>query len=324
MVLQSKIFILSQSDMAPTLAKYVDMDNVPKKYGGNLEWQFGDMPNLEPAIVNSLRWKEVIEQKGHKTLPIGPIRWEYDEDGDLVATAIGTQNSKPRSQVIAGLHVESGVARLALSPGRSENQKFFRTTSAQIPTSTEKTTPETNDTAVLMANNSSDADLNVGKDPRSAVQDSSRAGTYTVPFQDESGSRQGTSTTRYEQQAGTHAQGQGADATPNVKVDSQGEKQAVMEPNTVGQAPKEYPPPDTEEQPSVIDQAKDMAGQAVEQAKQLPTTVMSAVGMGQKDETKEPEEKKEDPAVDNMDSKNVEEFLRSQTKSKPDGEPAAQ
>jgi hypothetical protein len=95
-----------------------------------------------------------------------------------------------------------------------------------------------------------------------------------------------------------------------------------MDPNTVGQAPKEHPLPIPEApQPNIIDQAKDYAGQAVETAKQLPSTVMSAVGMGEKKEEQPAvEEKKEDPAVDGMPGKNVEEFLRSQTMSKPETE----
>ena len=76
--------------MTSTLAKYVDIDHIPKKYGGNLDWKFGDMPNLEPAIDNCLQWQQAIEQNGHKTLPIGPIKWQYDERGDFVATPIGS------------------------------------------------------------------------------------------------------------------------------------------------------------------------------------------------------------------------------------------
>jgi hypothetical protein len=95
-----------------------------------------------------------------------------------------------------------------------------------------------------------------------------------------------------------------------------------VEPNTVGQAPKEHPTPGQDDSaPGIVDQAKNVASQAVEQAKQLPTTVMSAVGMGSKEDQQPSEpEKKEDPAVDNMSGKNVEEFLRSQTKSKPEQE----
>lgn len=132
--------------------------------------------------------------------------------------------------------------------------------------------------------------------------------------------RQGTSSTRYEQQSNTHAHGQLAEGTPAIKLDGQGERQGLMEPNTVGQAPKEHPIPRADEpQPGVIEQAQNVAGQAVEQAKQIPTTVMSAVGMGgQKEDEHAPEPKKEDPEVDGMEGKKVEEFLRAKTMSQPE------
>lgn len=302
--------------MAPTLAKYVDMDNIPKKYGGTLDWRFGDMPYLEPAIANSLRWTEQIEQKGHRTFPIGPIKWQYDQNGDLVATAVGSENGKPRNRVIAGLHPESGVATLALSPGRAETRKLSKAGSVQTATPGSKMSSDA-------------ADMNVGKDPQARSDSTSRTGTYTVPFQDGStkvaspppDTRQGTSSTRYAQQEDTHAAGTLANGTPEFRIDGQGERLGVMEPNTVGQAPKEHPMPQPEEppQPGMIEQAKDMAGQAVEQAKGLPTTVMSAVGLGgaKKAETPAEEVRKDDPEIDNMDGKNVEEFLRAKTMSKP-------
>lgn len=137
--------------------------------------------------------------------------------------------------------------------------------------------------------------------------------------------RQGTSSTRYEQQASTHAEGQMAEGTPALKVDSQGERQGIMEPNTVGQAPKEHPMPQKEEpaQPGMVEQAQNMAGQAVEQAKQIPATVMGAVGMGEGKENQDAREsteegKKEDPQVDKMEGGKVEEFLRAKTMSQPE------
>ena len=313
------------------------MDNIPKKYGGNLDWKFGDMPNLDPAIANSLRWRDNFEKNGHKTLPIGPIKLQYDEHGDLLATAIGTEDGKARQRVIAGLHPEDGVARLALSPGRVEP------TSTAVAAAATNHAPPTLATAPIakgtaqvaapsqpLANGipmASDADLNIGRTPGSHVDESSRRGTYTVPANEEStttssppDTRAGTSETKYTQQSGTHAEGTLAEGTPEVKVDSQGEKQALMDPHTVGQAPKEHPLPIPEEPaPSMVEQAKEYAGQAVETAKTLPATVMSAVGMGEKKEEPEQQEaKKEDPAVDDIPGQNVEEFLRSQTMSKPE------
>ncbi|TKA55677.1 hypothetical protein B0A55_13059 [Friedmanniomyces simplex] len=336
----SKIFILNDKTMLSTLEKYIDRDNIPKKYGGTLDWSFGNMPFLEPSIADSLRWKTDVHEKGHRTLPKGPIRWQYDDNGDLVATAIGSENGKPRNSVIAGLHPQAGVATLALSPGRDMSTVLHREASRQ-EASPSTPTPSRPPTARQLTNGiattaatpkmNTDANLDVGKNPESKSQEYSRAGTYTVPYRDDANglshppadARQGTSATRFEQQQGTHAEDQLAAGTPAHRVDGGGEKVGVMEPKTVGQAPKEHPmhnPDEDAQQQGYVEQAQVLAGQAVEQAKALPHTVMAAVGMGgdkvgEEEESLPVGEKKADPAVDGMDGKMVEDFLRSKTMS---------
>lgn len=213
---QSKIFILSKSDMTATLKRYVDEENFPKKYGGKLEWKFGDMPNLEPAIADAMTWKEDIRQNGNRTFPTGPIRWEYNEYGDMEATAIGSENGKPRRRVIAQLKAQSGVTRLALSAGRIHSQQLAggsapTTRTATPVTSAEKEPPVTKEiekTATPVEKeppvmqevektatpagkeppvfkegektvsplDPRNADLNAGKDPRASLVDESQAG----------------------------------------------------------------------------------------------------------------------------------------------------
>ncbi|KAK5126436.1 hypothetical protein LTR85_010672 [Meristemomyces frigidus] len=331
----SKISILSDKNMKETLEKFVDLDNVPKKYGGNLDWQFGDMPYLEPSVVNALRWEEQTTEKGHRTWPKGPIKWQYDDKGDLVAKAIGTENGRPRNRVIAGLHPDAGVAQLALSPGRLQQGK----TSAHMASATgaaaikspagATTNAQVAPQSKMPSSAVADADQNVGRSANSAVQETSRSGAYTVPYRDNHAqvaspphdSRQGTSSTRFEQQAGTHAEGTLAHGTPETKTDGRGEQQGIMEPGTVGQAPKEHPMPtpegEEEQGPTITEQAQQYANQAYVQASQLPATVMAAVGMGGKkeEEVAAPTARKEDPRIDNMEGKSVEEFLRSKTMS---------
>lgn len=299
--------------MKKTLEQYIEPQNIPKKYGGQLDYKFGDLPVLEPIIEQSLKWREPAARGAHKTFPTGPIKWQYDEAGDLVAVAVGSENGKQRNKAIASLH-SSGVAQLALTPGRVANPReaFYRTTTGNAthpPTPTDAVTDR-------QAGNSNasniPADIPTGPTPMT-----SRAGATQVPYRDSAGPttadsqpRQGTSATRFEQQQYTHAAGQLADGTPAQRETVKGDKVAVMEPKTVGQAPKEHdvPQPEGSEPaaPSYIDQAKGLVGQ-------MEQTVLSAVGYGGKEEPAAPveEEKKEDPAVDAMDSKDVEEFLRS-------------
>ncbi|KAI7554747.1 CRAL/TRIO domain-containing protein, partial [Hortaea werneckii] len=438
----SKIFVLSDKNMRSTLEQYVDLDNLPKKYGGNLDWEFGDMPALDPGIVKALDWKETIEQKGHKTLPIGPIRWEYEDEegkkGDLVAKAIGTEKGKPRRNVIAGLHPEAGLARLALSPGRQSvpgnksqsistggGTRAASTTAASVQSSTpaaaassstpsqdQQTTTSTstseppkgstegkkmNAPADYMnpvegeeggsqTKNTSTAGEVEGKNtyldysglgagagaaaagagagaaagataatgtsnPTPNTNESSNQTSSSAPQQE---TRHGTSSTRYAQQDMTHAAGQLASGTPETKTDSQGEKQGIMEPGTVGQAPKKHPMRDElgEEMKGqggrkgdgddngasgnggsgVIGQASNYANSAVQSAKSGAGAVLGAVGIGGGDKQgeeeeerrrkeeeaereKEKERRRDDPEVEGMDGRNVEEFLRSKTAS---------
>ncbi|KAK4497464.1 hypothetical protein PRZ48_011915 [Zasmidium cellare] len=332
-----KISILSNANTLSTLEKFVHIDNIPKKYGGNLDWAFGDMPALEPALADSLRWKEEIRQKGHRTFPIGPIKWQYDDDGDLVAVAIGTQNGAPREKVIAGLHPEADVARLALSPGRNPHSALFASVSGAGATTLHQTLSKeaTKGTAAngsanpaTKATMTPNPELDVGKSPNAALQETSRAGTFTVPYRDHEnevasppiGAREGTSSTRFEQQSNTHADGTLAEGTPHVRQDGQGTEHSVMEPRTVGQAPKETPLyREDDSAPTMVEQAQQLAGQAVETAKAVPAMALNAVGMGgKKEETKTEESKPEDPRIDGMESKNVEEFMRSKTMSQPE------
>jgi hypothetical protein len=96
----SKIFILSAADVFPTLSQYIDPDNIPKKYGGNLDFTWGDMPHLEPDIESAVTWVHPDVQHGKNTVPIGPIKWEKNADGSMTAVAIGTENGQPRQRTV--------------------------------------------------------------------------------------------------------------------------------------------------------------------------------------------------------------------------------
>lgn len=319
----SKIFILSAAEVKPTLLQYIDEENIPKKYGGKLDFKFGDMPMLEPAIADSMEWQDNTRQGGFRSFPTGPIKWSNGANGLMQAVAVGSVNGVKRNMPVAEVRPAATAPQTAR---RASTAELVRTTTG------EATHPPTPPPAAMdvRSTESSNPDLNEGKSDNAEVPDTSRAGTYTVPFRDDAGERtkpsefrQGTSETRFEQQQATHAADKLADGTPEVRHMGHGDKINVMEPGTIGQAPKENPMPTAEDNapaPSVIDQAKDVAGQAYNQATQLPQTVMSAVGMGEKKPAEEPAQpaaKKEDPVVDSMDERKVEEFLRAKNMSKP-------
>ena len=80
----SKIFILGQHEVKPTLEKFIDPENIPTAYGGRLDWHFGKAPSLDVAAANQCN-------KTEKGWVPGPVLWEDDE-----RIPVGTVNGKPR------------------------------------------------------------------------------------------------------------------------------------------------------------------------------------------------------------------------------------
>ncbi|SMR63725.1 unnamed protein product [Zymoseptoria tritici ST99CH_3D1] len=267
----AKIQIVPDKQMLETLSRFIPVENIPKKYGGKLDWSFGDMPHLEADIANAMRWKDETMERNFKTFPIGPIKWMHDDEGDLVAMAIGSEGGQKRQNVVAGLHLENGVTPLALSPGRVEkgadhidssvagiNSKAAngQTKSTSSPnTTTNNASSQQGITAAAAtttaAATTAAAPTTSPTSPTSTTSDSLPShpnGTHPEiaihnPSPDRSTSdlahRQGTSATKFVQQNDTYAEGQAANNTPNTTLDGQGSRQAVVETRTVGQAPKE-------------------------------------------------------------------------------------
>jgi hypothetical protein len=73
----SKIFILSPHEVLPTLETYIDRRNIPKKYGGELDYTFGQLGIPDPAWDGVVQW-----ENGYTQFPTGPLDWEDIEGQD--------------------------------------------------------------------------------------------------------------------------------------------------------------------------------------------------------------------------------------------------
>ncbi len=71
------------------MSEHIDPDNIPKAYGGNFDWDFGDKPSLDPYIVESFDMKEV---------PIGPVAMRGNQ-----VVALGKSQGNPRREVVGHL-----------------------------------------------------------------------------------------------------------------------------------------------------------------------------------------------------------------------------
>lgn len=341
----SKIFILSKGQTLATLEQFVDRANIPKKYGGDLDFEFGDLPRVDPEIQASLQWHEPEEEKEQKTFPIGPIRWTRLDNGDMLATAVGSENGKPRTRKVATFVNPAGI-----HTGQSESDRPSTppATLARLPSAVEThpATPPPGEVDYSNPPSGTSTPASSARGTPSHVHDSSRLSANPIPYRsspamssnnvtsnpttvsDEDTTtspsgisdtvRKGTTSTRFEQQASTLGHGQLKDATPDQRVNEHGDKHGVMEPGTVSQAPKEHPVPEpVVEQPGIVDQVRSAAGTAMAVASTTAATVADAVGLGgaKTEEKEEPRQKADDPAVDAAKQEQVEEFLRSKTAS---------
>lgn len=134
----SKIFIISSSDVKKTLESFIDPANIPKKYGGQLEFQFGDMPVLDPHLEGVLKW-----EGERKDFPMGPMYWT-DRGKEIEAVAVGsTEVGKERREDVCK------VTKVAPGPPKAETANGHLAlpgstlTAAQLNSPTETDLPST-------------------------------------------------------------------------------------------------------------------------------------------------------------------------------------
>ena len=102
----SKIFILSTEDSLRTLSTFIDPANIPKKYGGELNFSYGQPPVLDPAEEKHITWASAHAEAvpSQRAWPLGPIKWVPGEDGTMIAMAVGSVGGKERREIVATLH----------------------------------------------------------------------------------------------------------------------------------------------------------------------------------------------------------------------------
>jgi hypothetical protein len=225
-------------------------------------------------------------------------------DGDRVAVALGTENGRQRNLEVA---ISKSSQQSAPSQHATQDASLYRTTSGEH---THPPSPPQETTAPPSYTTGSTTLPVREKDQVSSTQTSANQ-TST--------DRTGTSGTSYIAQSHTHAHGTLAEGTPEKREGTFGDTYGVNEPNTIGQAPKEHPMPEPEvPQPTYVEQAKEVAGNAYSTAANVGASALAAVGYGTKEENKVEEhvpKKAEDPRVDAMGDRSVEDFLRGKYES---------
>ncbi|KAJ9218032.1 hypothetical protein DTO166G4_423 [Paecilomyces variotii] len=96
-VTTSKIFILSADEVKPTLTSFMPLSSIPKKYGGELDWEWGDLPNLdEPAreLIGALE-TQAENNNGKPGFLKGPVLFKGDK-----IEVLGSEGGEPRRREI--------------------------------------------------------------------------------------------------------------------------------------------------------------------------------------------------------------------------------
>ncbi|KAJ5726774.1 uncharacterized protein N7483_008131 [Penicillium malachiteum] len=74
-VTRSKLFLLTSSEAKSTLLSYIDASNLPTEYGGTLEWEWKDMPNLDKPTRELVH--ELYESNGQSNeIAKGPVSFQ--------------------------------------------------------------------------------------------------------------------------------------------------------------------------------------------------------------------------------------------------------
>lgn len=154
----SKIFILGHHEVLPTLLSFIDKKDVPKQYGGDLDFTWGQMPNLDPAVRRRTTW-----ENGYTDFPKGPLFWR-PIDGDRVeCVAVGSVKEVERivrictmpkcfggTAAVVPEEATGTIAAVVASPSNGQAKEADAVAKLQGLAITEKS-EEANETAVATA-----------------------------------------------------------------------------------------------------------------------------------------------------------------------------
>lgn len=89
-----KIEVLAAGEVTEELGRYIRREDLPRRYGGELDWEYGD-PSCPDAEV-----RELLGEKMRESWVEGPMRYVQTLEGDVVL-ALGKADGKVRREVLA-------------------------------------------------------------------------------------------------------------------------------------------------------------------------------------------------------------------------------
>ena len=100
----SKIFILSAAEMKGTLESFIEPENIPTKYGGTLDFKWGDLPKFDHKAMDEVTtWRN-----GYTDFPEGPMFW-HDKGDHIELEAVGSVDGKQRNEIVCEVRKTADV-----------------------------------------------------------------------------------------------------------------------------------------------------------------------------------------------------------------------
>lgn len=115
----------------------MDVSSIPKKYGGDLDFECGMMPSMDPELRKCLDIKDARLEELFLT---GPTRWVNSEEGEMIALSVGSIDGKPHKEAVAtmsSLAVRTATGSSTFQSQRSHPNFSSTQLSSQPPSATQ-------------------------------------------------------------------------------------------------------------------------------------------------------------------------------------------
>lgn len=109
----------------------MDVSCIPKKYGGDLDFECGMMPSLDPEIRRCL---EFPNPELEELFVTGPTRWVDSAEGDMVALSVGSIDGKSHKEAVATMHSWAVRTATGSSNFQRMHSDYFQSMDADYPT----------------------------------------------------------------------------------------------------------------------------------------------------------------------------------------------
>lgn len=108
-VTAEKLIIVSPNEVLEKVSEDIDLENIPKVFGGEFDYQHAMLPSIDKEVWQNIDWNDA-DSAGK--IPPGPIKWV--RDGELEkAIAVGREDGiLRRFDVLAKMSPEADSTRI--------------------------------------------------------------------------------------------------------------------------------------------------------------------------------------------------------------------